>query len=226
MPTLVITGANRGIGLALTKRYLEAGWTVHATARDPNKAEALKALEGVTLHQLDVTSQSSIDAFAAGLKGVAVDTLINNAGGMGPRNPTFGDSQLADWAEVLTINTASPWLVTERLAPNLEAGEGKRVAIVSSQLGSLKNASAGWPPIYATSKAGVNMVMRQLALVLAEKGITTFTLHPGWVRTDMGGPEADISPEESAAAIFKLTNGASRDMNGRFFNYDGTPMPW
>ncbi len=226
MPTLAITGANRGIGLALTKRFLEAGWSVHATAREPDRAEALSSLPGVTLYQLDVASQDSIEAFAQALKGVPIDALINNAGSMGPRYPTFGESQLADWVEILTINTASPWLVTERLAPNLEAGEGKRVAIVSSQLGSLKNATDGWPPIYATSKAGTNMVMRQLALALGEKGIVTFTLHPGWVRTDMGGTDADISPEESAAAIFRLVTGATQDMNGRFFNYDGTPMPW
>lgn len=226
MPTLAITGANRGIGLALTKRFVKAGWSVHATAREPEQATELGALPGVTLHPLDVTSQASIDAFAESLKGVAIDTLINNAGSMGPRDPTFGDSQLEDWAQVLTVNTASPWLVTERLAPNLQAGEAKRVAIISSQLGSLKNASSGWPPIYATSKAGVNMVMRQLAMRLGEKGIVTFTLHPGWVRTDMGGADADISPDESAAAIFTLVTEATPEMNGNFYNYDGTPMHW
>ncbi len=226
MPTLVITGANRGIGLALCKRYTEAGWKVHAAARDPDKAAELCALPGITVYRLDVASQDSIDALAADLKGVAVDHLINNAGVMGPRHPTFGESQLEDWLTVLGVNTAAPWLVTERLVRNLEAGDLKRVGITSSQLGSIERATADWPPLYAASKAGVNMVKRQLAMTLIEKGIVTFSFHPGWVRTDMGGPEADISAEESADALFTLMSNATPEMNGGFFNYDGTPMPW
>ncbi len=226
MPNLVITGANRGVGLALVRRYAEAGWTVHAAVRNPEQAEALGQLSGVTVYRLDVSSQASIDDLAWSLRDLPIDHLINNAGVMGPRDITFGQTKLEDWISVLAVNTAAPWLVTERLAANLEAGKGKRVAIVSSQLGSIQNASLGWPPIYAVSKAGVNMVKRQLSLILAEKGIVTLSLHPGWVRTDMGGPDADISAEESADGIFTLVSGSTPEMNGGFFNYDGRPMPW
>jgi len=226
MPNLVITGANRGIGLALATRYASEGWTIHATAREPEKATALKALPNTTVYPLDVTSQASIDAFAKALDGLPVDHLINNSGIMGPRELPFGSSQMADWVEVLTVNTAAPWLVTERLAANLEAGKGKRVGIVSSQLGSITNASLGWPPLYGTSKTGVNMVGRMLSLILADKGIVLLLLHPGWVRTDMGGSSADISAEESADGIYTRLKDSTPEMNGCFFTYDGTPMPW
>ncbi len=226
MSNLMITGANRGIGLALASRYAEAGWSLHATARNPDQAEALHALPDTKVYRLDVTSQDSIEAFAEEVKGLPIDHLINNAGIMGPREVTLGETQRADWLEVLGVNTVAPWLVTERLIANLEAGSGARSAVISSQLGSITNAFLGWPWLYAVSKAGVNMVMRQLSLELGEKGIVSLAVHPGWVRTDMGGSEADISPQEAADGIFKLISGSTPEMNGAFFAYNGEPMPW
>ncbi len=226
MPSVVITGANRGIGYALASRYAQAGWDVHGAAREPERADALRALPGVTVYRLDVADQASIDAFAEALAGKPIDHLVNNAGVLGSREVNFGRSQLADWIAILGVNTASPWLVTERLAGNLEAGEGKRVAIITSQLGSITNAALGSPPIYAASKAGANMVKRHLSLILGEKGMVTVALHPGWVRTDMGGPDAAVSPEDSAAGIFRIMTTATEDMNGGFFSYDGSPLPW
>ncbi|MBC6406434.1 MAG: SDR family oxidoreductase [Rhodospirillales bacterium] len=226
MPSVVITGANRGIGLALAKRYGAAGWQVHATARDPQSAGALQALPSVRVHPLDVSDQASIDAFAEALAGVPVDHLINNAGVLGPRHIAFGETDLALWTSVLTVNTAGPWLVTERLAANLELGSAKRVAVISSQLGSIAKAGGGWPPVYTASKAGANMVARQLALALRGKGTIVLSLHPGWVRTAMGGEQAPESPEESAAGIFTLMNQADAGMNGEFFTFEGKPLPW
>ncbi len=226
MPSVVITGANRGIGLALARRYVDAGWEVHGTARAPEAADDLRGLPGVTVYRLDVSEQASIDAFAKAMEGRPIDHLVNNAGVMGSRDISFGRSQLEDWIAILGVNTAAPWLVTERLAGNLEAGDGKRVAVITSQLGSITNASLGWPPIYAASKAGANMVKRQLSLILGEKGIVTIALHPGWVRTAMGGPDATVTPEDSAAGIFRMMTTATPEMNGCFFNYDGTSLPW
>ncbi|MBC6416470.1 MAG: SDR family NAD(P)-dependent oxidoreductase [Rhodospirillales bacterium] len=230
MPSVVVTGANRGIGLALAKRYSAAGWQVHASARDPQSAETLQAMPSVRVHPLDVSDQSSIDAFAGALAGVPVDHLINNAGVLGPRHIAFGETDLALWTSVLTVNTAGPWLVTERLAANLELGKARRVAVISSQLGSIANAGSGWPPVYAASKAGANMVVRQLALALrdkwAAKETIVLSLHPGWVRTAMGGEEAPESPEESAAGIFTLMNQANAGMSGKFFTFEGEPLPW
>ncbi|MEO1190677.1 MAG: SDR family oxidoreductase [Pseudomonadota bacterium] len=226
MPTLVITGANRGIGLALARRYAEAGWTVHATARNPTAAAALAAVPGTKVHALDVADQASIEALAEALDGVAVDHLINNAGVMGPRSVPFGESQSDSWAEVLAVNVAGPWMVTERLVENLKAGAGKRVGILSSHLGSLADAGSGWSPIYAASKTAANMVMRQLSFQLAPAGIVVLSFHPGWVQTEMGGADALVRPEDSAAALFGLMNQASPEQSGGFFNYTGERLPW
>ncbi|GAB5468625.1 MAG: SDR family oxidoreductase [Rhodospirillales bacterium] len=226
MPRLVITGANRGIGLCLAQRYASDGWEVHATAREPDAADRLSALPNTKVYRLDVSRQDSIEAFAAALGGLPIDHLINNAGIFGPHNPDFGRTEATDWVSVLTVNAASPWLVTERLAENVKAGAAKRVGVITSQLGSITNAALGWPAIYAVSKAAANMTARQLSLILGEAGVVTLALHPGWVRTDMGGEAADISPEESAEGLFEIMTTATTEMNGGFFSYDGQPLPW
>lgn len=226
MPNVVITGANRGIGLALARRYAAAGWQVHAGVRRPEAAEALRALPGVSLHPLEVADQASIEAFAAALAGLPVDHLVNNAGVLGARHTDFGHTRLDDWLAVLRVNSAAPFVLTERLAPNLAAGEGRRVGVISSSLGSIARAENDWPAPYAVSKAAVNMVVRQLSLYLAERGIAVLALDPGWVRTDMGGGEADHAVEDSAAGLFERMTTAGLDMSGGFYRFDGTALPW
>jgi len=226
MPTVLITGAGRGIGLALARRYAKAGWKVHATARAPQAAGELQAIPGVTLHPLDLASADSIDDLAARLSGEPVDHLVNNAGQMGPRHTDFGNTSLADWQEVLTVNTAGPWLVTERLCRNLESGSGRRVGVITSSLGSIATAENDWPAIYAASKAGANMVARQLSLYLAPKGIVVLALHPGWVRTSMGGEAAPTGVEDSADGLFRMLGRATPQVNGGFYDFNGEALPW
>lgn len=223
MSTILITGANRGIGLALTKEYLSRGDEVIATARNPGEADELAAT-GAEVHALDVSDGASIDALATALEGRPIDLLINNAG-VGSRGG-FGDLDFDAFERVLAVNTIAPIRVTQALTANLEAGVDKQVAMITSQLGSIENTDAGWGLIYRTSKAGLNMAARAAARTLADKDITVVALHPGHVETDMGGKGAPVSPLESARGLADTIASAGRASQLRFFNYKGETLPW
>ena len=225
MPSVLITGCNRGIGQELALRYARQGWKVEGACRDPGRATALAG--EVTLHRCDVRHEGEIDELAAAVKGKALDLIINNAGVMGPRDPVWGASHMKDWLEVFGTNSAAPYMITERLLANLEAGRLKQVVNISSALGSLtQSEKAEWSPIYGASKAAVNMATRHLSSRLKSKGITVVSLHPGWVQTDMGGQEAAITVGESASALMSTIAKLTPAMTGSFFNRDGTPLPW
>lgn len=223
MPTTLITGANRGIGLALVREFRKQGHDIIATARDPEKAAELKAT-GAELHALDVAEPASIRALAAALKGRPLDYLINNAG-LGDR-AAFGQLDYDRFEELLRVNTVAPLRVLEAFVPNLAAGEAKVAAALSSQLGSIENANAGFSLAYRVSKAGLNMGLRTAANTLAEKGITLLALHPGWVKTDMGGSAAPVEPEGSAAGLYKVITGAGPSTELRFMDFQGKTLPW
>lgn len=223
MPTTLITGANRGIGLALVREFQEHGHAVIATARDPGASAELKAT-GAELHALDVSDAASIKALAATLKGRALDFLINNAG-LGDR----ADMPRLDYVrfeELLRVNTVAPIRVLDALTPNLAAGKQKIAAALSSQLGSIENTNMGFGLAYRVSKAGLNMGLRTAAHTLAEKGITLLALHPGWVKTDMGGEAAPVLPADSAAGLYKVITTAGPSKELRFFDFEGKTLPW
>lgn len=224
MSTVFITGAGRGIGLALAETYAAAGWRVLAGVRDPAKAAALKAATG-EVYPLDVQDAASVAALGEAVKGVAIDLLINNAGVLGPRPQSALDVDLDAFMEVLAVNTVGPLRVTRALLPNLRLAKNAKIAVISSRMGAMSNPSTT-SVAYRTSKAGVNKIVQVLAADLRPEGIAVATLHPGWVRTDMGGAGADIEVSESVAGIKAVLDGLSMATTGQFWNYDGTKMAW
>jgi len=224
--TLLITGANRGIGLDLTRTSLGRGHRVIAACRRPEGADELSALasEHLEIVALDVGDDASISALVAALGGRSVDALINNAGRM-KREPGVDGIDREDWLHTFAINAIAPLRVATALKPNLLRSRRARVLTVSSQMGSLERAGTG-DVAYRSSKAAVNMAMRCLADEWSADGITVCTVHPGWVRSDMGGAGADLSTAESAADLVALLERLTPADTGRFLNHDGASMPW
>ena len=228
MTTVLVTGANRGIGLALARQFLRNGDRVLACCRKPSDAQALMALSadpGLSVHPLEVRSQDSVDELARSLSDVAIDVVLNNAGTMGGGGQTLDDMDYDAWIDAFNVNTLAPFRVISALLPNLRRSSNPRVVTLSSQMGSLARKSTG-SHAYRSSKAAVNKVMQVLALELESDGIVVCPVHPGWVRTDMGGDSADISAEESAAGIVKLIAGLGMEHSGRFWTWQGEEHPW
>ncbi|MDP6346165.1 MAG: SDR family oxidoreductase [Alphaproteobacteria bacterium] len=231
METILITGASRGVGLELTRQYAAGGWRVFACCRDPDTAEALHDLArqsngAVSLHALDVDQAASVAALKVELGAQPLDVLINNAGIMGQRNARRGNVDYDAWQACLDTNVLGPTRVVEAFADNVAAGAQKKLITISSRMGSIGQTLAGDSIVYRSSKAAVNMVMKIIANDLADQGVIVVVFHPGWVRTDMGGPGADISVEESAGGIRQVIAGLSTADNGGFRNYDGGIIEW
>jgi len=222
--TVLITGANRGLGLELARQYAADGWRVIGTARRPVEATELAAL-GVRVMELDVASAASVERLAGELAGQPVDLLINNAG-IFPRVDTLAETDFDDVARTYAVNTIGPMRVTRALLPNLRSGDRKQVVSITSGLGSITNNDRGRYYGYRESKAGLNMFTRSLAVELADEGFTCVVISPGWVRTDMGGPNASLSPEESITGIRAVIAKLSRADTGTYWNYDGERVPW
>ncbi len=225
MPTLLITGANRGIGLALLRGFAADGWRIHACCRQPDKGAAFKAVEGdIRLHRVDVTDGLRVASLARELADEAIDLVINNAGIYGPRTG-FGETDYDDWLKVLAVNTLAPLRLVERFVEHVGRSDRKLVVNVSSRMGSISQSSGG-AYIYRSSKAALNAVTKGLSADLAARGITVVAVHPGWVQTDMGGAGADISADTSAAGLRRVIEGLSAEDSGRFFHHDGEEIPW
>jgi NAD(P)-dependent dehydrogenase (short-subunit alcohol dehydrogenase family) len=221
MATIVITGANRGIGLELARQYAAEGHEVVRAMRGVDKADPLF---GTTL-ALDVTDGDSVAKFAAGLEGKPVDLLIANAGVIGPERQSSTDMDFAGFAATLDANVLGPLRVIQALLPNLRKADAARVAVVSSRMGSMAYAKSDHVA-YRASKTAVNKVVQCLASDLEGEGIAVASLHPGWVRTDMGGSGADIEVSTSAAGIRKVLGDLSLGNTGRFWAYDGEELAW
>ncbi len=240
MPTVLITGANRGLGLEFASQYAADGWDVIACARRPEEAAALQEIaEGdahrLEVHPLDVADHSSVDALAATLEGRPIDVLINSAGTMGRGDfakvglamDRFGEADYEDWTQVLRVNLLGPMKMAEAFIENVAASEQKKLVTLSSVIGSIASNTIGGLYSYRASKAGLNAIMRAMAIDLGRsRGVIAIPLHPGWVRTDLGGPRADIDAPESVAGMRKLIAGLDKDAAGRFWMYDGTELPW
>lgn len=226
MNTILITGANRGIGLELTQQYLANGWRVYATYREES-GNALSALacDALTLLTLDVKEDASIAALKMSLADINFDLIINNAGIFGPRDQSIGTVTRAQWLEVMNVNTVAPLLLAQALHTNLQAQQGT-FAIVSSKVGSIEDNQGGSLYMYRSSKTGVNQVVKSLSIDLADQGIKVVALHPGWVRTDMGGPNGLIDTNTSASGLRHVLEHLETADSGHFFNYDGTQIPW
>ncbi len=227
MPTVLISGANRGLGLEFARQYAAAGWRVHATAREPAKAHELKALgPGVSVHALDVVDKDSLAALALELQGAAIDLLIANAGVSGPRGMNVEMVDRDSWIETLAVNTVAPVAFAGAFKRQLDKGQGKKVIALSSRLGSMGANVNGGLHVYRSSKAGLNAAWRSLALDWHGAGLICVVLHPGWVATDMGGAGADLQPPESVTGMCRVIDGLTLDSSGRFFDYSGAELPW
>ncbi len=238
MPSILVTGANRGLGLEFTRQYADDGWRVYACCRDPGAAPALREIAGhchgrVSLHAVSLDDPESIRALARDLEGHPIDVLVNNAGTYGLKGfaeggmqaQAFGSMEYDGWEHAFAINTMAPLRVIEALIGNVAASQQKKIFTVSSSMGSIA-APPGGHLAYGSTKAAVNFVMTTLALELSDQGITVMSLHPGWVETDMGGSMAPLKPSDSIAGLRKVIAGASPATSGQFIGWDGNPVPW
>ena len=224
MANVLITGANRGIGLALTQQYVAAGHQVIACVRDPAAADGLK-MDNVTVEQMDLGDPASISAAAGRIGAQPIDILINNAGATGGQAQSLDDLDIKAWHDALDVNTIGPLLVARDFKNNLAASGNGKLMTVTSQL-----AASTWPMggmyIYSTTKAGVSRAFVALAIDWKEEPITVGLMHPGWVQTDMGGPQAEITPEESAKGIISVIDGMTKADSGNFYKWNGELHPF
>jgi NAD(P)-dependent dehydrogenase (short-subunit alcohol dehydrogenase family) len=227
MPTVLITGANRGLGLEFARQYAADGWRVIACARQAD-APALRQLAAtggsVSTHALDVSDFAAIDALAAELSGTPIDVLLNVAGVMGSKG--FGATDYAEWSRVLTVNVLAPMKMAEAFVEHVAASEHKKIVTLTSRMGSIGDNTSGGYYAYRSSKAAANAVMKSLALDLAGRGIIAVPIHPGWVRTDMGGPSAPLATPDSAVGMRRVIAGLTAADSGRFLQYEGREIPW
>ena len=223
----VVTGANRGIGLEFVKQLTERGEEVDAAARDPDDAAELRALvrPGVRLsiHRLDVVDDPSVHSFADALPPGPVDVLVNNAGVSGVKGGEAIDPE--DILRVFDVNAAGTLRVVRALLPRLRAGKTRKIVNLTSQLGSIADATGG-RYAYRLSKAALNMATRLLAEDLRGEGFLTVALHPGWVQTRMGGSAAPVPPEQSIRGMLRIVDGLRPEQSGRVFDFQGRELPW
>lgn len=239
--TILITGANRGIGLALARHYLANGDEVIATCRNPAKASELqksaKQHASLTILPLDVQDHASIAALTQALKGRPIDVLINNAGILSGSNPsmsaidsdkgqTFGSLDVPSWLKVFEVNTIAPIMVTQALMPNLLAAQTRKVAMMSSGWGSITRMNSDIPFAYGTSKAALNAATKILSSALQKDEFVVVSLNPGAVKTDMGSQQADWSPEECATRLVPIIDALKPEQTGQFIRHTGEIVAW
>jgi len=228
MSTVLITGTNRGIGLEFTKQYAEAGWDVLACCREPGTANALNALTtqyaNIKTFALNVANFTQVDALAQQLSNTAIDVLINNAGVY----PSGGlsDTEVENWLDSFKINSIAPLKIAIAFTPHIAKSQLKKLVTLSSKMGSIDDNTSGGSYMYRSTKTAVNMVMKSLSIDLKPSGIAVATLHPGWVETDMGGPNALIDTQTSVAGLRKVIDQLNLNNTGRFIAYDGKEIGW
>jgi NAD(P)-dependent dehydrogenase (short-subunit alcohol dehydrogenase family) len=218
LPTILISGAGRGLGRELARQYAGDGWRVIGTVRKPVAGLA----ESITL---DVAHTAQARRLASQLAGVPIDVLFCNAGVIGKRGNRFGSFDYADWEQVLRVNLLGAAALVEALVENVAASERKTVCVMSSRLGSISETTGETLP-YSTSKAALNLLAKGLAATLAPRGIVVVALSPGWVRTDMGGESAPLTPQASVQGLRRVIAGLQPSDSGRFLAYDGSLIPW
>ncbi|WP_163832879.1 SDR family oxidoreductase [Spartinivicinus ruber] len=228
--TILVTGANRGLGLEAVKQYSEDGWQVVATCRTPDTATELNQLaqqsSSITVYPLDMNDLGSMTSLASQLDQQAIDLLWCNAGVYGPKGIGLGEITTDAWMDTLKINTVAPLLLVQQLLPHIRRSQQKTIALMTSKMGSMADNSSGGSYIYRSSKAGLNAVGKSLAEDLRSEGIKVVLLHPGWVRTAMGGPSGLIDVTTSINGLRQVVESLTLEKSGRFYAYDGQEIPW
>lgn len=226
MPTVLITGTGRGLGLEFARAYAAEGWTVIGTVRHPTGADELKKISGkVEIASLDVADFAAIKQLGKSLRDRPIDVLINNAGVIGT-DRNLGELEGERWMETLRINTVAPLLIAQALLPNLKAGKDKKAIFLTSLMGSIDDNSSGRYYDYRSSKAGLNAAVKSFAIDTKGDGITAIVVHPGWVKTDMGGPNAPTDAATSVGGIRKVIAKLKPSDSGEFFSFDGKRLKW
>ena len=223
MKSVVVTGANRGIGLELCKQFLAKGNRVFATYRS-NKGE-LKTIENTNLStfKLDVRDADELESFASSIEG-SVDILINNAGIADGRWQSISEINMQQAIEVIEVNSIAPVLVTQKFENKLKPGS--KIVMMSSLMGSISDCMSGRSYAYRASKTALNMFSIAMKNELESKGVSILIMHPGWVETDMGGPNAPLSVVESVTGIIDRIEEQTLELTGRYVQFDGTPIEW
>lgn len=232
MATVLVTGSNRGLGLEWVRQYAAEGWRVYATCRQPTEAGELKALadreKEIRILRLDVTKPDEINALAVELIKEPIDVLVNNAGVYLEKFMEVGLRRLRyeDWEYTFQVNTLGAVRVTEALQEHVARSEKRLVVVISTHMASIADIAAPGAYYYRSTKAALNAVMEGLTHELRPKGVGVLILHPGWVRTRMGGEGTSLMPPESVRGMRSLVEKFTLAESGRFFRYDGVEMPW
>lgn len=228
---ILITGANRGIGLEMVKYSMEQGWRVFACCRNPHNADSLfniaKLSHGqISVHIADMQELATLQALSYELRNDPIDMLINNAGIYGSDKNKFGSVDVESWLQTFQVNSIAPLKMVEAFSAQLSMGKRKIVACMSSKMGSMADNGYGSSYIYRSSKAALNAVVKSLSIDLKEQGVISVALHPGWVKTEMGGPDAEITTRECVEQLFHHLLNLTIDDSGRFIDIDGSDIPW
>ena len=232
MPSILITGSNRGLGLEWVRQYAILGWKVHATCRHPDQAKELRQLShenpNIVIHRMDITHPDEITAVTETLRGSSIDILINNAGVYLEKfkQSNLGQVDYSEWEETFRVNTLGSVRVIESLIDNLTRSEKRLVVATTSHMGSITEISSPDSYAYRSSKAALNAAMRGIALELETRNIGVLLLHPGWVKTRMGGPGAFISTTQSVRGMRAIIDNFKLNQTGTFYRYDGSVIPW
>jgi len=229
--SILVTGANRGIGLELVRQHLQAGWRVYACCRKPEQAAELNALAQqykatLSVHPLDVTKAAQRAALAQALEDDPIDILFNNAGTYGPAAQEYGSTDEQGWIDTFCVNAIAPLKLMETLTENVANSRRKLMVGMTSKMGSMADNTSGGSYAYRSSKAALNAVLKSAAVDLKPRGVTVLILHPGWVKTAMGGAGALITVEECVSRLRKIMETAGPAQSGKFFQSDGTEVPW
>ena len=223
MKSVVVTGANRGIGFELAKQLLDSGFRVYATYRSEMGGLASLSNQNLSIHQMDVRDPAGIDNLSNSIEG-KIDLLINNAGVADGRWQSISEIDMQHALEVIEINSIAPVLITQKLLNQMS--DDSTIVMMSSLMGSISDCMSGRSYAYRASKTALNMFSIAMKNELLEAGISILILHPGWVATDMGGPNATVSPEQSVSGMIERINEHNLSMSGRYVQYDGTPIEW
>ena len=236
MPSMLVTGASRGLGLEMVRQFVGDGWRICACCRTPETATELAALADdsgglITLHTLDVSKPEQIAALADEFRGTPIDMLVNNAGLLGctiddMAPGAFGSVDYEAWAKLHEINTMAPLRVTEAFVDHVAQSDLKLLFFMSTHMGCITELADGGLYPYRSSKAALNLLVKGLSIDLAPRGVRTLAVHPGWVVTDMGGPNAPVNKVDSIAGIRRVVADYGGEATGRFFQYDGRELPW